>query len=76
MARRMVIGDLRVQQIDRRDGRRSWTIVWPEGTEHAEGDAFFGYRLCFRQNTLSWRMISRVDGFPSACTLGPSQVAR
>jgi hypothetical protein len=40
MARRVVIGDLRVQQIDRRDGRRSWTIVWPEGTEHAEADRF------------------------------------
>ena len=40
MARRVVIGDLRVQQIDRGDGRRSWTIVWPEGTEHAEADRF------------------------------------
>jgi hypothetical protein len=40
MARRVVIGDLRVQQIDRRDGRRAWTIVWPEGTEHAEADRF------------------------------------
>lgn len=40
MARRVVVGDLRVQQIDRRDGRRSWTIVWPEGTEHVEADRF------------------------------------
>ena len=23
-----------------RDGRRSWTIVWPEGTEHREADRF------------------------------------
>jgi hypothetical protein len=38
MARRLVVGDLRVQQIARSDGRRSWTIVWPEGTEHAEAD--------------------------------------
>jgi hypothetical protein len=38
--RRVVVGDLRVQQIDRRDGRRSWTIVWPEGTEHPEADRF------------------------------------
>ena len=36
----VVIGDLRVQQIDRDDGRRSWTIVWPEGTEHSEADRF------------------------------------
>jgi len=36
----VVVGDLRVQQIERRDGRRSWTIVWPEGTFHAEADRF------------------------------------
>ena len=23
-----------------RDGRRSWTIVWPEGAEHREADRF------------------------------------
>jgi integrase len=40
VARQMVVGDLRVQQIERKDGRRSWTIVWPEGTEHAEADRF------------------------------------
>ena len=40
MARRVVMGDLRVQQIQRSDGRRSWTIVWPEGTEHREADRF------------------------------------
>ena len=40
MARRLVMGDLRVQRIDRRNGRRSWTIVWPEGTVHEEADRF------------------------------------
>ncbi|MFI1992998.1 tyrosine-type recombinase/integrase [Actinoplanes sp. NPDC020271] len=40
MVRQLVIGDLRVQQIDRKDGRRSWTIVWPEGTVHKEADRF------------------------------------
>ena len=40
MARRVVVGDLRVQQIQRRDGRRSWTIVWPEGAVHREADGF------------------------------------
>jgi len=40
MARRVVVGDLRVQRIGRRDGRRSWTIVWPEGTVHEEADRF------------------------------------
>jgi len=40
MARRLVVGGLRVQQINQRDGRRSWTILWPEGTEHPEADRF------------------------------------
>lgn len=40
VARNVVVGDLRVQQIERRDGRRSWTVVWPEGTVHAEADRF------------------------------------
>lgn len=40
MVRRVVVGDLRVQQIERKGGRRSWTIVWPEGTVHAEADRF------------------------------------
>ena len=44
MARHVVVGDLRVQQIERKDGRRSWTIVWPEGTEHTEADRFLRLR--------------------------------
>jgi integrase len=40
VAREIVIGQLRVQQLAGRDGRRSWTIVWPEGTVHAGADRF------------------------------------
>ena len=40
MARHVVVGDLRVQQIERKGGRRSWTIVWPEGAVHVEADGF------------------------------------
>lgn len=40
MAQHVVVGNLRVQQIERKGGRRSWTIVWPEGTVHAEADRF------------------------------------
>lgn len=40
MARQVVIGQLRVQKLTRRDGLRSWTIVWPEGTVHPEADRF------------------------------------
>jgi hypothetical protein len=42
MARRVVVGDLRVQRIDRKGGRRSWTIVWPEGRVHEDADRFLG----------------------------------
>lgn len=38
VAREIVIGQLRVQQLARADGRRSWTILWPEGLVHAEAD--------------------------------------
>ena len=40
MTRQIVIGQLRVQKLTRKDGRRSWTIVWPEGTVHDEADRF------------------------------------
>ncbi|EFC79694.1 tyrosine-type recombinase/integrase [Parafrankia sp. EUN1f] len=40
MVRAVVVGDLRVQEIRRGDGRRSWTIVWPEGTVHPEAGRF------------------------------------
>lgn len=35
-----LVGDLRVQQTERKDGLRSWTTVWPEGMVHAEADRF------------------------------------
>ena len=39
MGQGLVIGDLRVQQIDSKRGR-SFTIVHPEGTVHEQGDRF------------------------------------
>ena len=40
MARGLVVGDLRVQELVRAGGRRSFTIVWPEGAVHQAADAF------------------------------------
>jgi hypothetical protein len=40
MARGLVVGDLRVQVLERAGGRRSFTIVWPEGAAHEAADAF------------------------------------
>ncbi|WP_413116063.1 tyrosine-type recombinase/integrase [Streptomyces sp. CY1] len=40
MIRTTVIGDLRVQEITHKNGCRSWTILWPEGTVHREADRY------------------------------------
>jgi integrase len=40
VARQVIVGDLRVQQIERKGGRRSWTILWSEVTVHVEADRF------------------------------------
>ncbi|MEU4828804.1 hypothetical protein AB0H37_43780 [Actinomadura sp. NPDC023710] len=40
MGRRLVMGDLRVQEIPRASGRWSYTILWPEGSLHREADRF------------------------------------
>ncbi len=40
MVRGLVVGDLRVQVLERAGGRRSFTIVWPEGAVHEAADAF------------------------------------
>jgi hypothetical protein len=39
VAQELVVGDLRVQSLERRDGR-SHTIVCPDGTVHPEADGF------------------------------------
>jgi integrase len=38
--RRRVVGQLRVQEVFLSGGRRSWTILWPEGAVHEEADRF------------------------------------
>lgn len=36
----MVIGEMRVQSMERRGGGRSFTILWPDGRVHDEADGF------------------------------------
>jgi hypothetical protein len=38
--RRRIVGQLRVQEIFLSGGRRSWTVLWPEGAVHEEADRF------------------------------------
>jgi integrase len=37
---RIIIGELRVQQLAHADGRKSFTIVWPDESIHQEADEF------------------------------------
>lgn len=37
---RLVVGDTRVQRLERKNGLRSWTIVGPDGSVHEEADRF------------------------------------
>ena len=72
MARRVVIGDLRVQQIQRSDRRRAWTIVWPEGTEHAEADRFLRrHEGSGTQRTYAYVLVNHLRWMEREClTLG------
>ena len=40
MGRGPIVGDLRVQRIERSDGGWSFTVVWPDGAVHEDADRF------------------------------------
>ena len=74
MARQIVVGDLRVQQIERKDGRRSWTIVWPEGTEHPEADRFLRvHDGSGTQRTYAYLLVDHLRWLEREC-LAPDRV--
>ena len=61
VARRLVIGDLRVQAVER-DGRgRSFTIVWPDGAVHEAADRFLrGYEGSGTQRTYAYLLLDHL----------------
>ena len=68
MARQVVIGQLRVQKLTRRDGRRSWTVVWPEGTVHAEADRFLRqHEGSGTQRTYSYLLVDHLRWLDREC---------
>ena len=68
MARQVVIGQLRVQKLTRRDGRRSWTIVWPEGTVHGEADRFLrGHDGSGTQRTYAYLLVDHLRWLDREC---------
>jgi integrase len=68
VVRKIVVADLRVQEIRRRDGRRSWTVVWPEGTVHAEADRFLGtHEGSGTQRTYAYLLVDHLRWLEREC---------
>src|SRR6266581_4625768 len=62
VARKLVIGDLRVQAVQRGGGRgRSFTIVWPDGVVHEAADRFLrGYEGSGTQRTYAYLLLDHL----------------
>ena len=74
MVRRVVVGDLRVQRIEYRDGRRSWTIVRADGLEHREAARFLGeYEGSGTQRTYAYLLVDHLRWLDREC-LGLDEV--
>jgi integrase len=68
VGRNVVVGDLRVQEMKRRDGRRSWTIVWPEGAVHPEADRFLRiHEGSGTQRTYAYLLVDHLRWLERAC---------
>lgn len=70
MSSNIVIGDLRVQQIRRRNDCLGWTIVWPEGTVHAEADRFLSrYEGSGTQRTYAYLLVDHLRWLERECLM-------
>lgn len=67
MVQRLVIGDLRVQSLDRKDGLRSHTIVWPEGTAHREADRFLRTLESGTDRTYAYLLVDHLRWLEREC---------
>jgi integrase len=77
VVRRVVVGDLRVQQIQRKGGWRSWTIVWPEGTEHPEADRYLRvHDGSGTQRTYAYLLVDHLRWLERECVAFDSVVLR
>jgi integrase len=75
VGRRLIVGDLRVQQIEHRDGSRSFTIVWPNGVMHTQADQFLqGYEGSGTQRTYAYLLVDHLRWLERECLL-PATVA-
>jgi integrase len=61
VARKLVIGDLRVQAVERGGRGRSFTIVWPDGAVHEAADRFLrGYEGSGTQRTYAYLLLDHL----------------
>jgi integrase len=68
MGWQLVIGDLRVQRIERGDGGWSFTIVWPEGAVHEEADQFLRlYEGSGTQRTYAYLLVDHLRWLEREC---------
>ena len=68
MGQGLVVGDLRVQQIERGDGGVSFTIVWPEGAVHGEADRFLrGHEGSGTQRTYAYLLVDHLRWLEREC---------
>lgn len=68
MSRNIVVGDLRVQEFRRGSGCRGWTVVWPEGSVHAEADGFLSrYEGSGTQRTYAYLLVDHLRWLDREC---------
>src|SRR6266699_1387751 len=68
MGRGPVVGDLRVQRIERSDGGLSFTIVWPDGAVDANADGFLrGHEGSGTQRTYSYLLVDHLRWLEREC---------
>lgn len=63
----MVIGDLRVQSLGRKDGVRSHTIVCPDGTMHREADRFLRTLESGTDRTYAYLLVDHLRWLEREC---------
>jgi integrase len=77
MGRGPVIGDLRVQRIERPDGGWSFTIVWPDGAVHTEADGFLrGHERSGTQRTYAYLLVDHLRWLERECLPSASVTLR
>ncbi|MGH7744358.1 MAG: tyrosine-type recombinase/integrase [Candidatus Dormibacteria bacterium] len=64
----VLVGGLRVQEISRGGGWRSWTVLWPEGAVHVPADRFLGlHEGSGTQRTYAYLLVDHLRWLEREC---------